>query len=112
MLNIIYGCVLTDKYYIRAYWSKLPISLFPIIAVAEKELTPDGPSCIEIRADLVSVHGPGLTGGRALEPSDFVVDGHEAGPGKRFLVNYCNCFELRISWVDFLTTTLFRDEIS
>jgi hypothetical protein len=78
-------------YYIRVYWSKLPIDKFPIIASAVASVTPPvplPPSCIpapvlpKIRADLVSVHGPGLSTAHVLDSSDFVVDGHDAGPGK------------------------------
>jgi filamin len=73
-----------DDYFIRAYWSDTPINTFPIIAKAMNEINPqpEPPCCIEIRPDLVSVHGPGISTGHVLEPSDFVVDGHEAGPGE------------------------------
>lgn len=39
----------------------------------------------EVRADLVSVTGPGISFAYCHENADFVIDGHDAGPG--------NCFQ-------------------
>lgn len=71
------------------YWCGIPIQPFPIIATAmvpEPEV-----DCHEVRADLVSVTGPGISFGYCHENADFVVDGHEAGPG--------NCTEHCITYV-------------
>jgi len=57
--------------------------LFPVIATAivpEPEFDP-----CEVRADLVGVSGPGISFAYCHENADFVIDGHEAGPG--------NCFQ-------------------
>ena len=83
------------------YWSNLPIDKFPIVASAVVDINPPPPPppppppCIPlpappmIRADLVSVHGPGLSTARVCDASDFVVDGHEGGPGEEvFGVEY------------------------
>jgi hypothetical protein len=88
--------IYSGDYYVRVYWSKLPIDKFPIIATAVANVHSPAslplpcvpvPELPQIRPDLVSVHGPGLSTARVLDPSDFVVDGHEAGPGRR---QYCN----------------------
>jgi len=66
-------------YYIRAYWCKIPFKFFPIIASAvppEPEFDP-----YEVKTNLVSVSGPGMSLAYCHENADFVVDGHEAGPG-------------------------------
>jgi hypothetical protein len=59
----------------------LPIDKFPIVATAVVDVNPP-PLPPVIRADLVSVHGPGLSTARVYDASDFVVDGSEGGPGE------------------------------
>jgi len=66
-------------YYIRAYWCGIPIQLFPLIATTEVPEPPE--SCCEVKPDLVSVSGPGISFAYCHENADFVIDGHEAGPG-------------------------------
>lgn len=71
-------------YYIRAYWCNSPVRIFPIIATAViPEPEPKSEcSCDEVRAELVSVAGPGISFAYCHENADFVIDGHEAGPGE------------------------------
>jgi len=106
-----YNCA--ENYYIKAYWSNKPIGKFPIVASAVVNINPPPPPAVPeppptipvpqpppaipvppppsipvpespaIRADLVRVHGPGLSNACVFEPSDFVIDGHEGGPGKK-----------------------------
>jgi len=81
-------CSISGDYYIRAYFCEVPIQLFPIIATAivpEPEFNP-----CEVRADLVSVTGPGISFAYCHENADFVIDGHDAGPG--------NCFQDCFDW--------------
>jgi len=79
-------CYSSGDYYIRAYWCDIPIPLFPVIATAivpEPEFNP-----CEVKPDMVSVSGPGISFAYCHENADFVIDGHEAGPG-----NCCqDCF--------------------
>jgi len=77
-----YGSALwyfSGDYYIRAYWCDIPIQLFPIIATATVP-EPEVNEC-EVRPELVSVSGPGISFAYCHENADFVIDGHEAGPG-------------------------------
>jgi filamin len=76
-------------YYIRAYWSDMPIEIFPIIATAVKDIDPPSlcphlppvPEPPAIRPELVGIHGPGISLAYICDQADFVIDGHEAGPG-------------------------------
>lgn len=83
-------------YYIRVYWSDLPISFFPITAKAVTEISPPPPPpgldilMIEhisepppppIRPEMVCVYGPGLAGAYVNDHTEFIIDGREAGPG-------------------------------
>ena len=82
---------MTGDYYIRAYWCECPIQLFPVIASA---VVPE-PECPELRPDLVSVIGPGISFAYCHENADFVIDGHEAGPGN------CSCYCTSFDFVNY-----------
>lgn len=77
-MRLLFCCLLGD-YYIRAFWCDCPIKLFPIIATAR----PPEPVCdpCEVKPEMVSVTGPGISVAYCHENADFVIDGHEAGPG-------------------------------
>lgn len=92
-----YCCICSaGDYYIRAYWCECPIQLFPVIATAmlpEPEFDP-----FEVRADMVAVTGPGISCAYCHENADFVIDGHEAGPGN------CNTLCISHTNINYLTS--------
>ena len=80
--------LLLGDYYIRVYFGDCPIGIFPIIAMACQEDPPSIDALVidttppQILPDKVSVYGPGISTAFVYEHVEFVVDGHEAGPGK------------------------------
>lgn len=72
----------TGDYYIRVYWSDLPICQFPIIATVDGICgCDDGPSSGSADVSRVSVSGPGLSEARVMEPAKFIIDASCAGRG-------------------------------
>jgi filamin len=73
-------------YYIRVYWSDLPICLFPLIATVPKgpqdqivvTCECDGPT---LNASQLVLSGQGLVSACVGEPAQFIIDGTRAGAG-------------------------------